>query len=634
MRVQPVLFSQVQSVGSVSGVNNKPYFNLAHDTFEKTSKTYNAVSFSGITGRGEVKQRGMMFHISSLPAERSCCGQFLDPETDDFIDFLVKSKQTHWIMNPLNQLGEDLCPYNANGRFSRNKYLVNLNVLTSEKYGNLLEESELPDDIPMPAFTLDALRKQKDPRFEKAYSRFEKLDESHPLKQEYNRFEEDNKSLWLETYSIYDALSKEFGDSWKEWPERLQTLPETHKGARLALPLRFELGEMRQPKDTVDRVMNNIGLFKFEQFMYDKQFKEFKQKLDDNGIRLILDLPIGVSPVGVDVWSNKNMFLLDENLEPAKVSGCPPEGNYSYTQMWGHALYNYDSPEFWEYQENSLRQLLREGDLRLDHFPGYINRAEIPVSYTKKDGTVLEGHDIFLPKRKGGMGVAFYPPEWTVNIDEKRSPNGENMFKLFKRVATEEGLKPEDCYILESFGPMTETGAYKKFHEEFGGDFVSQRVPVAMGIYNKPAEQGNFALLTGNHDLPPLKEYIDKYLASGDRTFGKFCQKELELTKDGMKDSDVVMTELMKWHYTRKNVKQVQTTLQDALQIRYRPNIPGSHNGMIEKYEMQTTPEALLPFWSKVFPKGFLKRDNKDGINPGYAEAADRFVKMMEELYQ
>lgn len=65
------------------------------------------------------------------------------------------------------------------------------------------------------------------------------------------------------------------------------------------------------------------------------------------------------------------------------MSGCPPEGVHGYTQVWGHALYDYDSLDFWQYQEDSLKQLLETSDLRLDHFVGYVNRATIPNSYKK-----------------------------------------------------------------------------------------------------------------------------------------------------------------------------------------------------------------------------------------------------------
>ena len=100
-----------------------------------------AISFQGINAKGLVKQRGIFMHITSLPATRSFCGQFGDEQTSKFINWLANAKQTHWIMNPLNALEDHLCPYSAAGRYSRNKFIVNLNKLTSEEYGKILKEN-------------------------------------------------------------------------------------------------------------------------------------------------------------------------------------------------------------------------------------------------------------------------------------------------------------------------------------------------------------------------------------------------------------------------------------------------------------------------------------------------------------
>lgn len=645
MKISPVnALNYISAIKNIKTSETYTHQNI-NDRFEKQN-IYNAISFTGVDGKGKVKQRGMLFHISSLPATRSYCGQFLDPQTNQFIDFLEKSHQTHWIMNPLFALGNDLCPYNASGRFSKNKYLVNLNELTKNRYGNLLKESELPDDITSPVFTMDMLKKQKDPRFTKAYKRFKQLDNNHPLKIEYNKFEKENNDLWLNTYAAYDTLSAKYGTNWKNWPEYLKKLPENIKEENLSFEEVFN-----------DDELDKFNQYKFEQFIYDKQFNEFNNQLKSKGIRLILDLAIGVDPNGVDTWANKNIFLLDKNYNPTKVSGCPPEAAYPYTQVWGHALYNYDSPDFWTYQENSLKKLLKEGDLRLDHFVGYINRAEIPTTYKTSDGRILKDSEIFAPIDKGGMGKDFFEENWIVRLDKKTNSQGENMFELFKRVAKEQGLKPSDCYILEDFGPLAETKAYKEFKNNFAEDFVSQRIPIAMGIgenINKAQDQNNIsnpeniekqkniAILTGNHDLPPLREYVDLLLDNKPKDingknspalFREFCKDELHLTKNEMADKDLVLKELMKWHYTR-NVKQVQTTLQDALGLYFRPNIPGFWNGMEDKYKMKTTAEALLPFWSRVFPKDFLTRTDKSGINPGYKDLADDYVKMMDDLFE
>lgn len=121
MKIRPI-FAAVNTNSVKENQNKNKYLTFdSLDSFERQN-TYNAVSFTGIDGKGKVKQRGMLFHITSLPATRSYCGQFLDPETDKFIDFLQNSKQTHWILNPLSALSNDLCPYNASGRFSKNIY--------------------------------------------------------------------------------------------------------------------------------------------------------------------------------------------------------------------------------------------------------------------------------------------------------------------------------------------------------------------------------------------------------------------------------------------------------------------------------------------------------------------------------
>ena len=644
MKVLP-LTSSAPLISKHIAKSSSVKFSSSVDTFEKEENEYkNAISFQGLNAHGLVKQRGLLLHITSLPAHRSYCGQFGDMQTKKFIKWLSDAKQTHWIMNPLNALEDNLCPYGSVGRFSRNKFIVNLNKLTGKEYGRILKPKELPDDITTPDFTLDMLERQKNPRFELAFSRFKKLPETAGIKKEYRKFTEENDSLWLEDYANYDALSKRFGSYWPNWDKRLQSAPEDAK--KEGVSLKDKILELLGDNVVKEEYENQIGLYKFEQFLYNKQFNEMAEELDKNGIRIMMDLPIDVSSGGVDVWGKKNIFLLDKDFKPAKLSGCPPEKAYPYTQVWGQALYNYDSPEFWEYQEASLRQLLKTADLRLDHFVGYVNRAAIPTEYKKADGTVLKGMDIFKPQEEGGMGAGFFDPSWIENIYDKRSPKGENIFELFVRVAKELGRNPEDTYVLEDFGPLGKTKAYKDFYKKYGKNFTSQQIPIGMNICdpkNKKKMKSNVAILTGNHDMPPLREYVDKLMDTNSKKlsrrdkkiqeqFKRFCAEELKLTPEEMNDKDAVFENLMKWHYTQ-DVKQVQTTLQDALGIYFRPNIPGFWNGMRDKFLMKTTPEALLPYWSRVFPKDFLSRDNQGGINPGYKIFADKFVQMMKDLF-
>ena len=239
----------------------------------KTSFYRNAMSFKGINAKGLVKQRGMYMHITSLPATRSFCGQFGDIQTTKFINWLAAAKQTHWIINPLNALEAHLCPYSAAGRYSRNKFIVNLNKLISDEYGGILKEDELPEDITTPSFTLEMLEKQKNPRFKLAYERFKILDETSPIKKEYNEFLAKNNQLWLDDYANYDVISKYFGPNWHTWPKKLQTVPEDAKKDNVEIAKKaYPLLKKRDKSITKDEFKNQVDLYKFEQFLFDKQF--------------------------------------------------------------------------------------------------------------------------------------------------------------------------------------------------------------------------------------------------------------------------------------------------------------------------------------------------------------------------
>ncbi len=653
--------SNIISINKTNSAHNKTQINttkpMQPDKFERSSHNLypQAIPFEGLNAQGLVKQRGLLMHITSLPAHRSYCGQFGDPQTDKFINWMADSKQTHWIMNPLNALEDHLCPYSPDGRFSRNKFIVNLNKLVGDDYGNLLKENELPDDITSPVFTLDTLEKQKNPRFKLAFERFKNIEENHPIKQQYNDFISKNDELWLDEYANFNAIAKKQGNVWTNWDKELQTAPESARAKGVSLEEHTSsILEKLDQNFSKENFHNEVQLYKFEQFLYDKQFNELAEQLDNKGIHLIMDLPVGVSATGADTWGKKNIFLLDENFRPTKVSGCPPEDAYPYTQVWDHALYNYDEPEFWDYHEKSLKQLLKTSDLRLDHFVGYINRAAIPTSYTKADGTILHGKDIFKPVEQGGMGIGFWEPEWIEDIYHKKNKNGENVIDVFLRTAQEVGKNPKDTYILEDFGPLAQTDTYKEYFKNYGDNFISQRVPIAMGIsgsgvktdkLNSPfnLKDKNIALLTGNHDLPTLRQFVDELTDTNNpkltkaqkktqKLFHEFCKKELKLSEQEMKNKELVFDKVMEWHY-KQDVKQVQTTLSDALGIYYRPNIPGFWNGHQDKFLQKPTPEGLLPFWSKVFPKDFLNRTDKNGINPGYKEEADKFTAMMQKLY-
>ncbi|MFZ5986535.1 MAG: 4-alpha-glucanotransferase [Bacillota bacterium] len=605
---------------------------------------------------GKAKNRGMIFHLAHLPATGSAIGQFNDPETDEFIDFMVNSKQTHWIIQPLTPIGDDLSPYNTSSRFDRNKYFINLNQLATKEYGNLLNKADLPDDLPTTGFSILILRAQKDHRFETAYKNFKKLQDSSNLLKEFKLFCSQEGSLWLDNNSIYEGLIPEYGYDWRYWPDEFKFLPEKTEDKTFEEKVNY-LIKYNIKNENIEK----INQFRFEQFIFKKQFNEFKEKLDSHNIKLFVDLAYAISPNGKDVWSHKSIVELDDNFYPIRLTGCPPEMVDPTTQRWGQAVWNYQGKDYWKYQEDSIRFLLKEGCIRLDHFGGLVNRAAIP-NKVSKDGRTLYGDSIFKPVEEGGFGPGYWEKHWLEDVSNFRNNKGENLIDMYLRVAKEEGFSPEDTFIVEDLGSVCATETFNAFMREYGTRLAGLRLPITYGIdvsidapkiidhhnndsnpYNIKGGIENVALLSGSHDPPALIEIIATLLESPDKDFGggyvnspmhfrAFCRQQLNINDDQFWDYRKINLECLKWIY-RQPARHAQTTVSDALGIYFRPNMPGGWNGSEDKWYMKNTIDGLFNYWGRQFPKGFLTRDDKGGMYPGYKQNADQYISLMQELY-
>jgi hypothetical protein len=515
----------------------------------------NIISFGSRECKGKAQNRGLMMHISHLPAERSCIGQFLDPETNRFIKMLHDARQTHWIINPLTPLGKDLSPYNSSSRYDRNKYFVNLNMLTKPEYGCLLKVGDLPEDIPTDNFTLEMLQTQKDPRFKKAFDNFVKLPETHLLKDEFKLYCNDPDQKWLENNGIYEGISsflsknpikRAKGDDWRTWPDKLKFLPEHTKNMSYQEKIGY-LKDLRiEGQKFDDEDIKKIEQFRFEQFLFDKPFKAFKEQLDENGIKLFVDLAYSVTPEGKDVWSHKNIVDLDKdnNYQPKHLTGCMPEANIPKTQTWGNAVWNMDSPEYWEYQEDSMRHLLKEGCVRLDHFGGLINRGAIPSTVTGKDGKeysifeAIENH-IELQKPYRGFGddenkppsrwkadKDLWYPEWLEDVSTKTNTKGEKLIDMYLRVAREAGLDPQNAFMVEDLGGVCGTKAFKKVMEQYRDKLAGLRMPMQNGIGEAVGKDEKDGRVN-------IKNIDDKANVDNPYNFTAEKQRETETKKDG-----------------------------------------------------------------------------------------------------
>jgi 4-alpha-glucanotransferase len=102
-----------------------------------------------------------------------------------------------------------------------------------------------------------------------------------------------------------------------------------------------------------------------------------------------------------DVWTNVELFKLNDEGTPLVVSGVPPDYFSATGQFWGNPIYDWErmSADGFKWWIGRMRAALRMFDIvRIDHFRGFAACWEIPAGErTAENGTWVDapGRDLF-----------------------------------------------------------------------------------------------------------------------------------------------------------------------------------------------------------------------------------------------
>lgn len=315
------------------------------------------------------RKSGVLMHISSLPSKYGI-GSFGD-EAYKFVDFLSEAHQTYWQILPLSQTGYGDSPYQSVSAFAGNPYFIDLEYL--EKEGLLKKEDYVDVDWEFNGrINYGALYNKRYPILRLACKRFiEKGDFK-----DFEKFEKENE--WLEDYALFQTIKEKLNyASLIDWPKEYK---EKDPEAISSLKNEYE--------DTYD-------FWRVVQYLFTKQWFELKKYANSKGIKIIGDCPLYVSSDSCDVFSDPSLFLVDEELVPKKVAGCPPDGFAADGQLWGNPIYDWDHHLDTDYAwwVKRLKHLCSIYDyVRIDHFRGL--SAYYTIDYgatTAKDGKWVRG---------------------------------------------------------------------------------------------------------------------------------------------------------------------------------------------------------------------------------------------------
>ena len=134
-----------------------------------------------------------------------------------------------------------------------------------------------------------------------------------------------------------------------------------------------------------------MGFYEFQQFQFNEQWSRLKTYANENGIRIIGDIPIYVAFDGADSWAHPELFQFDEECLPKAVAGCPPDAFSATGQLWGNPLYDwgYHKKDNYSWWIKRMEYSMKLYDVvRVDHFRGFEAYYSIPYG----DPTAEFGH--------------------------------------------------------------------------------------------------------------------------------------------------------------------------------------------------------------------------------------------------
>ena len=330
------------------------------------------------------RSAGVLLHITSLAGKYGI--GTLGKEAYDFVDFLKLAKITYWQVLPIYHSALGNSPYSVYSTFAGNPLFIDLDDLIAQK---LLRDEDLKNikwGNQDNTIDYDIVNKYKTKLLHQAFNNFDLNNK------EFLIFIK-NEEEWLIPYAKFMTLSECFkGLEWHDWPKEYFDIDGRKTCALLA-----------QNK-------KSLQYYIFIQFIFYQQWYKLKNYANVSGVRIIGDIPIYVAYNSADVYTNKELFDLNEDGKLENVAGCPPDSYAENGQKWGNPLYRWDvhkKSDYYWWTKRIKHSLALHDVLRIDHFRGFDAYFAIPFISEAKDGKWLKGPGIdffnIIKKRLGDI---------------------------------------------------------------------------------------------------------------------------------------------------------------------------------------------------------------------------------------
>lgn len=421
------------------------------------------------------KSAGFLLPLFSVKTEKSLgIGDIGD--LYPLIDWASEHGQKIIQLLPINDTSPgDASPYAAISTYAANPLYINLDMLedvqNSEGAKRLLKEWSADGtlDAIKESAKVDykAVRAVKMALLAEGFKHFlkEELEHGNDRSDEFLIFIENEKS-WLLDYAVFRVLKENFPHmGWREWPAEFRYRDEEAMRA-------FEMANHER-----------LLFYKWLQWAFAEQWRQMRAYCHSKDVYLMGDVSFYPGIDSVDVWSNTELFQLNEDLSLSATSGAPPDYFNPDGQDWGTPLYDWDTmaKDSFSWWCRRIERVCASFDLyRLDHFRGFEAYWKVPAGVKASQGSWIKGPGEKLLQRI--LALTLYE-------------------KLLIPLAEDLGdITPEVHALRRSLG----IAGYKTFIFGWGEGEDSGK---ASGYRYPEDYTEDFLATTGTHDTPTMSQW-------------------------------------------------------------------------------------------------------------------------------
>ncbi|HEV7870715.1 MAG TPA: 4-alpha-glucanotransferase [Modestobacter sp.] len=325
----------------------------------------------------------------------------------------------------------------------------------------------------------------------------------------------------LMDWATWCALADEHGPDWRTWPEELHD-PRSEAVAGYAATHERE-----------------ISFHAWLQWLLDDQLRAAAE-----GITVIQDLPIGVAGGGADAWAWQDVLAQGVNV------GAPPDAFNSQGQDWGSpplVPWRLQAADYEPFIQSIRATMAGAGGLRVDHVMGLFRLWWVPSDGSAADGAYVR-----------------YPYEDLLDIVALESHRAQ-------AIVVGEDLGTVEDGVREA---MAEHGILSYRLLWFEDDEPAKWPAEAMAAVT-------------THDLPTIAGLWTGSDLAEQREYGVGTDEELERGRAALLErlvdvpADASPAEAVTGAYRRLATAPstlLSATLDDALAVERRPNMPGAND--------------------------------------------------------